>query len=83
MKRVAGHLGYDTVYILKKPAAAAAMSKAVKCHGYGGSQIIQNISKHSQPHSNLTHKICIFINTVVIWNYIGSMTIIYKYDGNL
>jgi len=74
------------VYVLKKPAAAAAaaaMFKAVKCHGYGGSQLIQNISKHSQPQSNFTHKICIFTNTAVISSNIGSMTRIYKYDGNL
>lgn len=82
MKSAAGHQASDNVYVLKKPADAA-MSKAVKCHGYGGSQLIQNISKHSQPHSNLTHNICIFIYMAVISPNIGSTTRIYKYDGDL
>jgi len=81
MKRVAGHVGSDNEYVLKKPAVAT-MSEAVKCHGYGGSQLIQNISKHSQPHSNWTHKICTLINVAVISSNIGSMTRNYKY-GNL
>jgi hypothetical protein len=53
MKRVSYLLGSDTVWIfiltsvLKK--LAAAVSTAVNHPGYGGSKLLQNISKYIKP----------------------------------
>jgi hypothetical protein len=71
MNRFSCDLGYGTVHVVKKPAAA--MSRAVQCHRYGGSQLLHNFSKYS-----VTQDLCL----PIISSDIGSMATIDKYDGN-